>query len=192
MKKTQKVITAVTFMLVLVMASAEAQTHRFQMELDLSYLAHRDSNYKDIYGSGSIFPELKAGLRLFSGLQVTGGFGYFKEKATVEGLEGDAAKLESLQTYYSAGVEYLFDVAWSWALSVSGEYIWIDLEESAFTEVIKGSTNAFRMGVGFIYDIGHGFFFKIFGAYTTGDDTINEIDIQLGGFQGGIGLGFRL
>jgi hypothetical protein len=192
MTKTRKVITAVTFMMIVLIASAEAQTHRFQLALDLSYLAHRDANYKDIYKSGSIFPELKAGIRLFSGLQVTGGFGYFKEKGTIEGLEGESADAESLQNYYSAGLEYLFDVSWSWKMRVSGEYLWIDLEESAFAEVIKASSNAIRVGAGFIYDIGHGFFFEIFGAYTYGDDTVNGIDIKLGGFQGGIGLGFRL
>jgi hypothetical protein len=192
MTKTRKVITAVTFMLILLIASAEAQTHRFQLALDLSYLAHRDSNYKDIYGSGSFFPELKAGLRIFSGLQATGGFGYFKEKGSISGLEGESAESESLQTYYSAGLEYLFDVSWSWALKVSGEYIWIDLEESAFGQVVEAKSNAFRVGAGLIYDIGHGFFIEFFGAYTSGDDTVNEIDIKLGGFQGGIGLGFRL
>ena len=192
MKKTRKVITAITFMLILLIASAEAQTHRFQLALDLSYLMHRDSTYKDLYGSGSIFPELKAGIRLFSGLQATGGFGYFKEKGTISGLEGELGETESLQTYYSAGLEYLFDVSWSWTMKVSGEYIWIDLEESAFNEIIKDSSNAFRVGVGFIYDIGHGFFIEIFGAYSSGDDTVNEIDIKLGGFQGGIGIGFRL
>jgi hypothetical protein len=192
MTKTRKVITAVTFMLILLIASAEAQTHRFQLALDLSYLAHRDSNYKDIYGSGSIFPELKAGIRLFSGLQVTGGFGYFKEKGTISGLEGEEAAAESLQTYYNAGLEYLIEVSWSWTFKVSGEYIWVDLEESAFAEVIKASSNAYRVGAGFIYDIGHGFFVEFFGAYTTGDDTVNGVDIKLGGFQGGIGLGFRL
>jgi hypothetical protein len=192
MTKTRKVITAVTFMLILLIASAEAQTHRFQLELDLSYLAHRDSNYKDIYGSGSIFPELKAGLRIFSGLQVTGGFGYFKETGTIADLEAEAAATESLQTYYAAGLEYLFDVSWSWSFKVSGEYIWMDLEESAFDQIIKAKSNAIRLGAGFIYDIGHGFFLEFFGAYTSGDDTVNEIDIKLGGFQGGIGLGFRL
>jgi len=192
MTKTRKVITAVTFMLILLIASAEAQTHRFQLALDLSYLAHRDSNYKDIYGSGSIFPELKAGLRIFSGLQVTGGFGYFKETGTIADLEAEAAATESLQTYYAAGLEYLFDVSWSWSFKVSGEYIWMDLEESAFDQVIEAKSNAFRVGAGLIYDIGHGFFLEFFGAYTSGDDTVNEIDIKLGGFQGGIGLGFRL
>jgi hypothetical protein len=192
MTKTRKVITAVAFLLILLIASAEAQTHRFQLALDLSYLAHRDSNYKDIYGSGSIFPELKAGLRIFSGLQATGGFGYFKEKGTISGLEGDSAQSESLQTYYSAGLEYLFEVSWSWSLKVSGEYIWVDLEESAFNQIIKAKSNAFRVGAGFIYDIGHGFFLEFFGAYAFGDDTVTGIDIKLGGFQGGIGLGFRL
>jgi len=192
MTKTRKIITTVSFILILLIASAGAQTHRFQLALDLSYLAHRDSNYKDIYGTGSIFPELKAGLRIFSGLQVTGGFGYFKEKGTIRDLEVEAAATESLQTYYSAGLEYLFDVSWSWAFKVSGEYIWIDLEESAFAEKIEAKSNAFRVGAGLIYDIGHGFFIEFFGAYTSGNDTVNEIDIKLGGFQGGIGLGFRL
>jgi len=192
MTKTRKVITAVAFILILLIASAEAQTHRFQLALDLSYLAHRDSTYKDIYGSGSIFPELKAGLRIFSGLQVTGGFGYFKEKGTIADLEAEAAATESLQTYFSAGLEYLFDVSWSWSFKVSGEYIWVDIEESAFYEVVEAKSNAFRVGAGLIYDIGHGFFLEFFGAYTSGDDTVNEIDIKLGGFQGGIGLGFRL
>lgn len=189
MTKTRKVITAVSFMLILLIASAEAQTHRFQLALDLSYLAHRDSTYKDIYGNSSFFPELKAGLRVFSGLQVTGGFGYFKEKGTISDLE---AGTESLQTYYSAGLEYLFDVSWSWAFKVSGEYIWVDLEESAFDQIIKAKSNAYRVGAGLIYDIGHGFFLELFGAYTSGDDSVNGIEIKLGGFQGGIGLGFRL
>jgi hypothetical protein len=179
-------------MLILLIASAEAQTHRFQLALDLSYLAHRDSTYKEIYGSGSFFPELKAGIRIFSGLQVTGGYGYFKEEGTIAGLEGEDARAESLQNYFSAGLEYLFDISWSWAFKVSGEYIWIDLEESAFNQITKVKSNAFRIGAGFIYDIGHGFFIEFFGAYTSGDDTVNEIDIKLGGFQGGIGLGFRL
>ncbi|MGD8538536.1 MAG: outer membrane beta-barrel protein [Candidatus Aminicenantes bacterium] len=192
MTKTRKGITVVAFMMIVLIASAEAQTHRFQLTLDLSYLAHRDSTFKDIYGSGSIFPELKAGIRLFSGLQVTGGYGYFKEEGTIEGLEGEDASAESLQNYYSAGLEYLFDVSWSWALKVSGEYIWIDLEESAFYNIIKESTNAYRVGIGFVYDIGHGFILEFFGAYTSGSDTVNEIDIKLGGFQAGIGLGFRL
>lgn len=192
MAKTHKVITAVIFIMILLVAGAEAQTYRFQLALDLSYLAHRDSNYKDIYKSGSIFPELKAGIRVFSGLLVTGGFGYFKEDGTIEGLEGEDARAESLQDYYSAGLAYTFDVSWSWSFKISGEYIWIDLEESAFYDVIKHSSNAYRVGVGFIYDIGHGFFLEFFGAYTAGDDTINDIDIKLGGIQGGIGLGFRL
>ena len=175
MKKTRKIITAVTFMLILVIASAEAQTHRFQLALDLSYMAHRDSTYKDIYGSGSVFPELKAAIRLFSGLQVTGGYGYFKEKGTIEGLEGEDAAAETLQNYYSAGLEYLFDISWSWAIKINGEYIWIDLEESAFYNIKKVSTNAFRVGAGFIYDIGHGFILEFFGAYTFGDETIDGI-----------------
>jgi hypothetical protein len=192
MTKTRKVITAVSFMLIILIAGAEAQTHRFQLALDLSYLAHRDSTYKDLYGSGSIVPELKAGIRLFSGLQVTGGFGYFKEEGTIFGLEGDDAKAESLQNYYSAGLEYLIEVSWSSSLKVSGEYIWVDYEESAFFEIIKGSANAIRVGAGLVYDIGHGFIIEFFGAYTSGSDDVNGIDIKLGGFQAGIGLGFRL
>lgn len=192
MINARKVITAIIFILIVLIAGADAQTHRFQLALDLSYLAHRDSNYKDIYGSGSFFPELRAGIRIVSGLQVTGGFGYFKEKGTIEGLEGEDAATESLQTYYAAGLEYLINLSWSWTLRVSGEYLWVDLEESAFGEVIKASSNAYRVGAGFVYDIGHGFFLEFFGAYTTGNDTVNDIDIKLGGFQGGVGLGFRL
>lgn len=192
MTKTRKGITAFTFLLILLIASAEAQTYRFQLALDLSYLAHRDSTYKDIYKSGTIFPELKAGIRIFSGLQATGGYGYFKQKGTIEGLEGEDADAESLQNYLSAGLEYHFDISWSWAFKVSGEYIWVDIEESAFYNITKLSSNAVRVGAGFICDIGHGFILEFFGAYTSGDDTVNGIDIKLGGFQGGIGLGFRL
>ena len=192
MTKTRKVITAVAFMLILVIASAEAQTHKFQLTLDLSYLSHRDTVYKDVYGNGSFFPELKAAIRLMAGLQATGGFGYFKEEGTIAGLEGEDAKAECLQNYYSAGLEYLYEISWSWAFKVSGEYLWINIEESAFYNIIEENTNAFRIGAGLVYDIGHGFIIELFGAYTSGDDTINEVDIKLGGFQAGIGLGFRL
>jgi len=212
MKKTLKVIAVFAVSMIVLTVSASAQTHRFEMALDASYLMHRDSNFKDVYGSGSFFPELSVGIRLFKGLQVIGGYGSFKKTGTVVATTpGIDYQSEASQKIISAGLEYIFEVSWSWELKISAEYQWVDYEEIVSAQEIqlvnpqepieditqslfnpKGTANAYRLGAGLQYNVGSNIFFEVVAAYSFGDDEVNGVKFELGGFQAGVGIGFRL
>jgi hypothetical protein len=212
MKKTLKVFAVFPILMILLTGSAGAQTHVFELALDADYLMHRDSNFKDVYGNGSFFPELSAGIRVFKGLQVIGAYGRFKESGTVVAtIPGVDYQSEASQQIISAGLEYIFEVSWSWELKISAEYQWVDYEEKVSAQEIQlvnpqepidditqrlfnpsGTANAYRLGAGLVYNLGANIFFEIVAAYSFGDDEVNGVKFDLGGFQAGVGIGFRL
>jgi hypothetical protein len=212
MKRTLKVITVFSILMIFLTVGVSAQAYFFEMALDVSYLMHRDSNFKDVYGSGSILPELKLGIRLFEGLKVTGAFGSFKEDGTVVATTpGVNYSTEASQRFISAGLQYNFDVSWEWEFKISAEYVWVDYEEKVSAEEIQlvdpteppedianrllnpsGTANAIRVGAGVVYVFRSNLFLEIIAAYTFGDDEVNGMPFDLGGFQAGVGIGFRL
>jgi len=189
MRKILKAIAVLSIGLFALTANAGAHINFLNLAARASYVLHSDSDFKDVYGSGNLSFGSKASLRLFEGLHITGGVGFFKTKGTVPDTEFDA---EADQRTLSAGLEYVFELSYYWEFRLGADVQFINYEESAFGEKIEGNGTAYRAEAGLLYRLTHNMFLEIFSGYAFGDDDAEGKPIKLGGFQAGLALAFRL
>ncbi|MBN1222858.1 MAG: outer membrane beta-barrel protein [Candidatus Aminicenantes bacterium] len=189
MRKAIKVIVVGSIFSLVLTANAQAYIHFLNLAARASYFIHRDPNFKDVYGSGNFSFESKVSLRVLDGLHIAGGVGFLKTKGTIPGTDFDA---EANQRMISAGLEYVFELSYTWELRLGADVLFVNYEESAFGEKIENNGLAYRAEGGILYRLSHDIYLEAFTAYSFGDDDIDGVSINLGGFQAGIGIAFRL
>lgn len=162
----------------------------FSVSFTGNYLTPADEGYKDVYGSGKFFPELKLGYKVFNGIYLWTGFGLLS--ATGETLE---LKLEakSNQNFMSFGVGYNKDFSPKFGSKIEVGAVYISYKEESMETEVTGSAFGFRIDAGFVYNITRTFFTEVVGGYISAGDKVEEYDadLKLGGFKAGVGIGVR-
>ncbi len=183
--KNNKIIISILLSIVLsVFVYAEGY-----ISLNGNALFPSDSAYKDVYGSTIIYPEIEAGYKIYKDLFVFGGFGFFsKEGKTTGDLQIDT---KSKQNILSFGVGYDFDLSEQIDILIRAGIARIGYKEEAMEQEVKGNKTGILLGSDLVYKFGERFFTKATIGYMSAKDTIEEVDIKLGGFKVGIGIGLR-
>ncbi len=148
-----------------------------------------DNNYKDIYGNSAIYPEFELGLNIYKGVMIVGGYGFFsKEGKTIGELKIDT---KSNQKILKLGIGYGIDLGEKLKVIVKGGISNISYKEEAMGESLSGNKTGIMLGGDILYSIGDRFYTKGIIEYISSKDTKEGVDIKLGGFCIGIGLGVR-
>lgn len=97
----KKMLVIPAVLLLLATASAES---RFFLAVGANMLRPADADYRQVYGSRAIYPDLSATVRILGGLCLTGSAGRFSKSGTTPELGLEA---RSTQSYFSFGLGYL-------------------------------------------------------------------------------------
>lgn len=152
-----------------------------------SYLMSSDSGFKDIYGNGHIYPEIKAGIKIFKGFYSWVGYGFLS--ASGETLEYLKEEARTTQQFFSVGAGY--KLPGKSGIKVEAGLFSVHWKEEAMEEESSGSAFGFRIDSSILFDIGKSFFFEITAGYLHASDSVDNISIKLGGIKAGAGLGLK-
>jgi len=161
---------------------------KFLLSVQGNYMISSDANFKDIYGSGNILPEIKAGFKIAGNFYLWAGYGFLSVKGTIPEIDEEA---EAKQQFLSLGAGYTGRLNQILGYTTDIGLAGISYKENALGEEASGNTLGFRLDGGLQIFITDGVCVEISAGYIYGSDTVNDINIKLGGLKGGIGLGIR-
>lgn len=181
MKKT------ILLVILLLAAGTAFAGDRVFFSAGLAYLHPADSGYREVYGSQVLYPEFQAGVRLFRGLYVTGGFGTFSKNGSTPELELPA---KSTQSFFTAGLAYIATVSGAFGLKLEAGAVQFSFKEEAMETSVSGSKLGFQAGMGLLW-MGKVVFAGVNLGYLSASDTVEDVPIKLGGAKGSVCLGVR-
>ncbi len=148
-----------------------------------------DSAYRDIYGSGVVYPEGALGIRLYRDLYLMSGVGVMSKKGTTPEL-GFAAK--STQTFITAGLGYLANISGGLKWKIEAGLADISYKEEAMDLSVSGSSLGWQAETGLMVMMGKTVFAGLTMGYLSASDTVEDVKIKLGGFRASVSIGVRL
>ncbi len=167
--------------------TAAVQAKNMSAALTLSYLAHADSGFKEVYGSGGIMPGLRLEAGIMKNVSLYASCGFLSKKGTTPVLEQEA---KSTQRYISAGAAWQQSLSEKLEWNLYGGLLFVIYREEALDETITDNAVGLELGGGLRYRLCAKLFLNPFISYLLAGDTVDETKIKLGGFKAGIGLGF--
>lgn len=162
---------------------------KFYIKLNLGYLQAADESYGDLYGSGTMFPQVRAGFRMARHFYIWAGFGAFSAKGTIEEVNSEAS---SSQSFLFFGFNYNRNLSSKLGLKLEASAVNVSYKEEALDMEIKKSTNGFNIETGLVFNFSKRLFTELSAGYLYASDVVIEKKITLGGFMAGLGLGFKL
>ncbi len=162
--------------------------HAFFAKLNLDYVSALDKDYKEVYPSASMFPQVKAGFRLVRNVYIWGGIGVLSANGTIEEIDEPA---KTSQTFFSMGMSYNWKLSPKFTCSFEGAAVSLTYKETTLGITEKGSAMGFRFDTALVYNLGKHLFSEITAGYLYATDVITEKKIMLGGFKGGFGFGVK-
>ena len=186
-EKNMRKIIFVSLM-ILVLSVCGFSEEKFMVSVVGNYLNPSDSGYKDIYGSSVLYPELRAGYKLYKGFYIWAGYGFFSKKGKTVELKQEA---KSTQRFLSVGIGYDGKISEKFWYKAELGLLNASYKEEAMNEEIKGSSIGFGVEAVVLYRIFSGFFVKIYAGYLSASDKVGDVEIKLGGFKSGIGVEAR-
>ena len=187
-KEPQATITDIETSLLQSETQKKSGRSKFFVSLAAGYLFSMDSNYKKIYGSGSIFPQLKVGFKISKSFYIWTGYGVVKGKGVVPGIGTDA---ESEQGFLALGFKYTRDFPGKLGYKLDLSTVKVSYSEKALDTEVKGSALGFDLEVGLVYRLGKRLFTEFYTGYLYGSKLVLNKKITLGGFGVGLGLGMK-
>ncbi len=179
---------SIIFMILVVAGSVYGSGNVFT-GINFGVLFPSDSNYKEIYGNSAFFPELEIGLQIYKGIMIIGEYGSFtKTGKTIGELKLD---IKSSQSLMSIGVAHrVYSIKRLIIIAKSG-IAFINYKEEAMGESISGNKTGFMLGGDLVFNVSDKLYTKGAIKYRSAKDTINRMEIKLGGLSIGIGVGIK-
>ncbi|TFG78056.1 MAG: hypothetical protein E4H23_08180 [Chrysiogenales bacterium] len=174
--------------LALLSLAAAAQAKNMSAALTVSYLGKADSGFKEIYGSGGIQPGLRLEALLGKGISLYGSYDYFSKKGKTPVLQEDAS---SRQHFISAGAAWRKGLSEKLDWSLYGGLLLISYQEEALGETVKENAFGVELGGSLQYKMSSRLFLFPFVSYMIANDSVGEVEVKLGGFKVGVGLGIK-
>ena len=159
---------------------------RLMVAASASYMSPGDEDFKNFYGKGQFYPELKVGFKVSQRFYLWAGYGWFSAKETTPVLNLEA---KAKQQFLSAGLGYLFKISSKFNYNVEAGLFFVNYKEEALGAEISDSTTGFRLDNGVRFYMNQRLFVEISLAFLTASDVIENRSIKLGGSKTGIGLG---
>lgn len=186
--KSRKYILVISMIIILLLPSMiRADKKGLFADLSIKIFSNSDAEFKEVYQSSIMVPEINIGYFLSENLYIFGGFEFYK----VDGKTPEwQFTLEMDQKIFSFGAGYFKKI--SEKLGLSGA---IGLVSISYTEKLldlelenKSSSIGFRLRTKFQYKISAliGLYFKL--GYTMAKDTLDDLENNFGGFSTGLGL----
>jgi hypothetical protein len=163
-----------------------AQAKNVSAALTLSYLAHADSGFREVYGPGGLMPGLRLEAGLWKDLSLYASCGFFARTGATPVLEQEA---KTTQRYISAGASWKSRLSEKMAWNLYAGMLFVIYREEALGETISDNALGLEIGAGLRYRLGARLFLCPFVSYLLAGDTVEESKIKLGGARAGIGLG---
>lgn len=174
------------FCLAIIMFSALSHAEVFFIEAKGNYFQPKDQTFKEIYGNGMSFGG-EIGITLGKGIGIWAGGHYFSKKGKLTFTEEDT-EIQIIPLY--AGLRF--------RLAKAGirPYVGFAVGYFRYKEVnqigtIKKGDIGYIGQVGIIFKVGGALFLDIKGSYSYCKVKPVDIEANLGGLQGGIGLGLE-
>lgn len=182
--KKDIVLSILALLLISVPATAEIKDS-FIISGSVNVLLPADSDFSDIYGDSLMLPEFTAYVKVSGDWFGWASYGFLSEEGTTPVFESVA---KSTQNFLFAGAAYRMSISDHFKsifkLGLGG----IFYKEEALDTTIEDSALGIFADCGLFYDITEYFSLFISAGYIGGSDTVNDVDISLGGFKVGIGL----
>jgi hypothetical protein len=184
----KKVVIFLLFAAVLTFSLRPEPGERFFLGIWAGYFSQSDSDFREVYGSGGLCPELKAGIKVYKNLYLWCGYGYFSIKGETLVFEEETT---FTQHFLSLGPG--FRVKLTPAMSFVGEIgiYQVRYKEEALGEELSGTAQGFRLNLGMMLSISRNFFANISVSNLWASEKIEGVSFKLGGFKPGIGIGVR-
>ncbi len=132
-------------------------------------------------------PEIKLTCLVYKNFSVWGGFAMTSKQGLIEEVD-ETAKIR--QTFLSFGIGYACKLSASLRLRGEVGLAAISYKEEALGATQKGSGLGWKIGADLDYFISKKIFLILAAAYSQASDEAEIGKIELGGAQGGIGVGF--
>jgi hypothetical protein len=159
---------------------------RFMVAASANFISPGDEEFRNFYGKGQFYPELKAGFKVSGRFYLWTGYGWFSAKGTTPVLNLEA---KAKQQFLFAGLGYLFKISSKFDYNVEVGLFLVSYKEEALGIEISDSAVGLRLDNGVTFYINQRLFIEISLAFLTASDTIENRSLKLGGFKTGIGLG---
>ncbi|MCP5102293.1 MAG: hypothetical protein GY950_02890 [bacterium] len=166
----------------------DKKDYRFFVKADLGYLLSNDEDYKAIYGNGSTFPQLKAGLRMARYLYIWAGYGSTSSDGTIPAVNADS---KAVQHFLSFGLRYNRNISKMLEYKIEASIVSVSYKEEALDLTLKESAGGFGVETGLVFAPGNRFFTELSAGYIQASDIVVEERVKLGGFTAGLGVGVR-
>jgi hypothetical protein len=154
----------------------------------LGYLQPADSGYRGVYGESAFYPEVGAGVKLYRGLYLMGGFGILTKNGKTPDLGLPA---RSTQRFFSAGLGYLATISGGLKFKVEAGAVDIGYKEEALETTVSGSSLGWQGKLGILW-MGKIALAGVDLGYASASDTVEGLKIKLGGARASIYVGFRI
>ena len=173
---------------ILFASTAAASEKKGLVLLSASYFGYSDSRQKEVYSSGNIYPEIKAGSKVYQDFYVWGRCGFLTANGKTPILE-ETAKINYLHLSIGGGYKGNFSERLAYLVELG--LLYVNYKETAMGEEVSGSSVGFMLGGGVIFNIGKVFFAEVSLGYLNAKDEVEDITLKLGGIKAGIGFGIR-
>lgn len=153
-----------------------------------NYLVPADGNYKSIYGSGVLYPELIIGSEVYKNFSLWVGFGLLSAKG--KSMDPNPkVESKSTQNFLSFGTRYSGKISKNMIYKVDLGLFYVVYKQDAVEEELSGSALGFRTDLGLVYTLSRNLFTEFSIGYLSASDRVKELSVRWGGFKGGVGLG---
>jgi hypothetical protein len=148
-------------------------------------LSPADTNYSGIYEENIMLPEFAANLKIYGDLFVWAAYSSLEAEGTTPVFGGDA---KSSQNFIFFGAAYRLRIIEDLKILIKLGAGSISYQEEALDITIKNSILGFYVDSDLFFDITDYFSLFASAGYISGKDTVNDVDIKLGGFKAGGGI----
>ncbi len=160
----------------------------FSLSLSGNYLMHSNSDFKDIYGNGTFYPELGLGFKIMGPIYIWARVGALSASGETPILKADA---KANQFFGSGGAGIIFKVAPKITLKGRAGLMFATWKEEALDLELDGTGFGFRLDGELDIHLAGGLYAGLTVGYMSATDKVDEnLKAKLGGFRTGIVLGF--
>ncbi len=174
--------------IVLLIVVSFASAGSISLSLNASWMIKKDSNFKEIYGSGGFSPGLKVEFKATENIVVYGGYDYFSRTGTTPVFK---EKAKTTHNYMSFGLGYEGKISKRMSWGLSAGFLYVNYREEALEETVKDSAYGFQVEGCLTYNFAEHFLMRTYISYLRANDEVEGVSVKLGGIKAGAGIGVR-
>jgi len=159
------------------------------VELQGNSMFPSDGNFKTIYGSSALYIRGKAGYKFIKDFYLFFGCGLLHKTGKTPLLKAEATSDQKI-CIFGAGYEGTVSGKLGYRLEAGGSNF--SYKEEALDKSVSSSKLGIMLNGSIVYDFNSTIFTALSLGYFGASDTINNVDIKLGGLNIAFGFGIRI